>query len=390
MPRRWLSAPLLLSILAVALLWQSETRAAPDFEIDIVKTSLDRPWSINFAPDGRLFFTSRSDTSIRLRALNLVTGEIQVFNSSPPSPVRVESEAGVLGMELDPNFAENGWVYICYSTYGAGMAKQNRLSRFTVNVGSATIGDELPLIDGMVGALTHNGCRVVVSPDNRYLFVTMGDASNASLAQNLDSSGGKTFRIFKDGSVPTDNPFYAAGQLPRSLIWTLGHRNHQGLAFQPATGRLWSTEHGPSQKDELNLLQQGRNYGWPTCLGIQPACAGVANYAPAIAEYDTDVTVATSDMTFYTGNAFPEWQGNLFFVTLKTGRLYRLRLNNETVAEQEILINFQYGRLRDVTVGPDGYIYISTDNGGSNDRILRLRAMEIERPFRAFLPFVHK
>lgn len=363
-------------------------RAAPGYEIQVVKTGLDRPWSINFAPDERLFFTARN--SGRLYALNIATGEIQGFDGLPPARFRAEQEAGMLGMELDPDFAANGWAYICYSHFDTTGNRRNRLSRFAVNLTSGSVAEERVLIDAMVGAQFHNGCRVVVSPDNQYLFVSMGDAVDPSLAQNLDSTGGKTFRIFKDGSIPTDNPFYDNGRLPRSLIWTYGHRNHQGLAFHPTTGDLWSTEHGPDIMDELNVLIAGRNYGWGWgsgpryCLGTVN-CDGVPDFMPPAAVFNPERTVATSDMVFYTGSAFPEWFGDLFFVTLRTGRLYRLKIDNRAIVEQEILIDGQYGRLRDVTVGPDGFIYVSTDE--TEARLLRIRPT-IERPYRVHLPLI--
>lgn len=364
------------------------THAAPLYAIEVVKTGLDRPWSINFAPDGRLFFTARN--SGRLYALTLTTGEVQTFGDLPPSRFRAESEAGMLGMELDPDFASNGWAYICYSYFDANNNRKNRLSRFTVDPGAGVVHSEVILIDNMAGATHHDGCRIIVSPDNRYLFVSMGDALDPSLAQNLDSTAGKTFRIFKDGSIPTDNPFYAAGQLPRSLVWTLGHRNHQGLAFHPTTSDLWSTEHGPDIMDELNILIAGRNYGWGWgnppryCLGTVN-CDGIPDFMAPVAVFNTNSTVATSDMVFYTGSAFPEWNGDLFFVTLKTGRLYRLKIHNRTIVDQEILINGQYGRLRDVTVGPDGFLYISTDANSAT--LLRIRPV-IDRPYRIHLPFI--
>jgi glucose/arabinose dehydrogenase len=378
-----LSVAVFASVIGIAV-----TRAAPSFEIEVVKTGLDRPWSINFAPDGRLFFTARN--SGRLYALSIATGAVQTFSGLPPSRFRAESEAGMLGMDLDPDFAGNGWTYICYSYFDENNNRKNRLSRFTVDSSAGEVSGEVVLIDNMVGATHHNGCRVIISPDNRYLFVSMGDALNPPLAQDLNSTGGKTFRIFKNGGIPTDNPFYAAGQSPRSLIWTLGHRNHQGLAFHPTTGDLWSTEHGPDIMDELNILIAGHNYGWGWgdppryCLGTVN-CNGVPDFMPPVAVFNPDSTVAISDMVFYTGSAFPEWSGDLFFVTLKTGRLYRLKINNRSIVEQEMLINGQYGRLRDVTVGPDGFIYISTDANSST--LLRIRPTN-ERPYRVQLPLV--
>ncbi|ABU56297.1 PQQ-dependent sugar dehydrogenase [Roseiflexus castenholzii] len=388
MPRHLLWMMLFLTIAATALPGGSATYAAPGYEIQVVKTGLDRPWSINFAPDGRLFFTARN--SGRLYALNTATGNVQTFSGLPPARFRAEQEAGMMGMALDPDFATNGWAYICYSFFDNDGNRRNRLSRFTVNPVSGAVSGERVLIETMVGALYHNGCRVIVSPDNRYLFVSMGDATVPSLAQDLDSTGGKTFRIFKDGSIPTDNPFYDNGRIPRSLIWTYGHRNHQGLAFHPTTGDLWSTEHGPEIMDELNVLIAGRNYGWGWgsgphyCLGTVN-CGSVPDFMPPVAVFNPERTVATSDMVFYTGSAFPEWSGDLFFVTLKTGRLYRLKIDNRTIVEQEILIDGTYGRLRDVTVGPDGFLYISTDE--TSAQLLRIRPT-IERPYRVQLPLV--
>lgn len=294
---------LLLLITAAALSGRQTAHATPDYDIQVVKTGLDRPWSINFAPDGRLFFTSRNTG--RLSALNIATGDIQTFTGLPPAGFRAENEAGMLGMELDPDFATNRQVYICYSYFDNSNNRRNRLSRFTVNLEAGAVSDETVLIDGMVGAQYHNGCRVIVSPDNRYLFVSMGDALDPTLAQSLNSTAGKTFRIFKDGTIPADNPFPADPGLPRSRVWTLGHRNHQGLAFNPATGDLWSTEHGPDIMDELNVLEAGRNYGWGWgdppryCLGTIN-CEGVPNFMPPVATFNPDSTVAISDMVFYT------------------------------------------------------------------------------------------
>jgi glucose/arabinose dehydrogenase len=357
---------------------------AQGFVIETVKEKVYLPWSLNFAPDGRLFFTSR-DTG-EIHALNVGTGELVTF--TPPLPIRVGGEGGLLGMELDPDFAQNGVLYVCYSTTmtapfntylpaisvrdpmaadhqmtSAGEIGVNRLSRLVLS--GTQLKDEQVLLT-MPYALRHNGCRIVVSPDEHgYLFVSMGDAAEANSAQDLNSLSGKILRINRDGSIPADNPF------PGSPVWTLGHRNPQGLALQPATGWLWSTEHGPNTRDELNIIKKGKNYGWPICLGEQTTCS-VENYEPAVKEFYSDQTIAISDLVFYTGSAFHYWQGDIFFVTLKTGRLYRLRVNGEQVLSEEILVDNTYDRLRDVTVGPDGFIYFSTD-ARDQAKILRLR-----------------
>lgn len=342
---------------------------ATKFKVEEVKSGLGGAiWSLNFAPDGRLFFSNRDQDKVRVGALDLNSKTISTFSST--AAVRDLGEGGVMGMELDPSFAQNGKVYVCYSYFAGGVVsdanQRNRLSSFTL---SGTTLSENILFDDMPGWSNHNGCRVVFGPDAK-LYFSMGDApgigAGADKAQDKTELAGKIFRINPDGSIPSDNPFFASLSGPARALWTLGHRNPQGLGFQPGSGLLWSTEHGPDVKDELNIIKKGKNYGWPGCRGIDPC--SVADYQPAVKAYETDSTVATSDLVFYTGNAFPAWKGSLFFVTLKTGRLYRVELSGETISKEEKLINNEHGRLRDVTTGPDGFIYISTDDG----KILRV------------------
>jgi glucose/arabinose dehydrogenase len=264
-------------------------------------------------------------------------------------------------MALDPGFARNGRLYLCYSTRDAKGGAANRLSRF--HLAGDRLDEEKILVDGLPGNTYHNGCRVIVAPDGAHLFFSMGEAGRAAKAQSLDYLGGKIFRIGLDGAIPADNPFKG------SPVWSTGHRNPQGLRFRPGSGELWSTEHGPDTQDELNLIVKAGNYGWPKCRGTD-ACPGIEDYRPAIAEFDHADTVATSDLIFYSGKAFPEWKDNILFVTLKTGRLYRIVLDGDKVARKQILIDDKYGRLRDIVEGNDGALYISTDNG--DDVLLRL------------------
>lgn len=317
------------------------------FRVETVVESIARPWSINFAPDGRLFYTQRDAGSIGV--LHPETREIRTLISL--SGVRAEGEAGLLGLELDPEFSANGSVYVCYSTR-QGETPINRVSRFTYSQNK--LSGEKNLIE-MPSGILHAGCRLAATPDG-FLFISMGEGFEGKRSQDLKNLGGKILRIKTDGSIPSDNPF------PGSAVWTYGHRNPQGLAFQPGTGKLWSTEHGPETDDELNLIKKGLNYGWPNCRG-ESKCFG--KYEPAVKSYYPQETVAISDMVFYTGEKFPEWKGNILFVTLKTGRLYRVVLEGEPdkpkVKKDEILIDGTYGRLRDVTVGPEGSVYIATE-----------------------------
>lgn len=376
----------LLLLLAAGCKTDQGQPPAISYKIELVKdVNAGVIWSLNFGPDGRLYFTDRDRPSVELSALDLASGNVTTYASS--AVVRDEGEGGVLGLELDPNFAANKKVYICYSYWKDGDSSaednaRNRVSSFVIS-GSGLTG-EVKLFDDMLGWWNHNGCRVLLSPDKKYLFITMGDAAGApsnvpgepgdsQKAQSKKLLAGKIFRVHLDGSIPTDNPFYNDPEVPgqAKAIWTLGHRNPQGLAFQPATGKLWSTEHGPDKKDELNLIKPGYNYGWPDCMGTEIAPCDRPDrqpYQPATKEYYSNSTIAISDMTFYNADTFLAWKGSLFFVTLKTGRMYRLELSGESLAKEELIIgnlNDQagpYGRLRDVTVGPDGFIYFSTDD----------------------------
>ena len=329
---------------------------AQNIKVETALKGLEYPWSLNFAPDGELYVTERPGTMIRVD----LTANKVVPIGGVPAP-RVQGEAGLLGMALDPKFAENGAVYLCYSTHDAKANPSNRLSRFQLNDDRLT--NEKVLIDDLPGASYHNGCRVIVAPDGQHLFFSMGEAGRAAQAQSLAYLGGKIFRINLDGTIPADNPF------KNSPVWTYGNRNPQGLRFRPGTDELWSTEHGPDTQDELNLIIKGGNYGWPKCRGVDP-CPGIKAYHPAIAEFNRHETVATSDLIFYSGKLWPDWKGDILFVSLKTGRLYRIQLNGQKVAKTEILIDGQYGRLRDIAEGPDGALYIATDNG--DDVILKV------------------
>ncbi len=328
------------------------------FSVETVKTGLGVPWSLNFAPDGTLYFTERAGNGgkVAIKKLNPSTGIVSDIIDSGSSSVRADGEGGVLGMELDPSFNTNNNVYICYSYFLNNLVsdnnRRNRVSRFTVS--GANLTGETVLFDDMLGWSNHNGCRVANGADGK-LYFSIGDAADYApgpiKAQDPSTLAGKIFRINHDGTVSNDNPYYNTLSGSARALWTFGHRNPQGLAFQPGTDALWSTEHGQNTRDELNLILKGKNYGWPSCVGTQSLnsplnvpqdgttynCAATANltasnYQITSKEYESSFTLATSDIAFVTSPLFPEWNGNLLMNTKNAKKLNPITLNGTCVA----------------------------------------------------------
>ena len=328
--------------------------------VEVVAENLDVPWSLAFAPDGRLFFTERSG---RIRVIT--KGRLE------PEPVAVlrvaaVTEAGLMGLALDPDFSRSGYLYVMY-TYRIGDQLRNRVSRLTERDGKAA--DEYILLDNLPAGNIHDGGRLKFGPDGK-LYITIGDAGASAFAQQRDTLAGKILRINRDGSIPPDNPF------PGSPVYSLGHRNTHGLAWHPVTGKLFETEHGPVGNDEVNIIEAGRNYGWPQ---VQ-ARAGNPEFVDPILVFNP--SVAPSGATFYQGDKLGEWTGNLFFAGLVGQQLHRIVLKApdfREVESHEALYLGEYGRLRDVVEGPDGFLYFATNNRDgrgsprpTDDRILRI------------------
>jgi aldose sugar dehydrogenase len=329
--------------------------------VQVLLTNLQIPWSLAFAPDGRLFFTERP-------------GRIRVVQNSQllPQPaltladVRAIGEGGALGLALHPNFAENRFVYLAYTAVRLDGAAVNRVVRF--REANNVLGEMTVLIDNIPAANNHDGSRLRFGPDGR-LYITTGDAANPSLSQDLASLAGKILRINDDGSIPADNPYGTA-------VWSWGHRHPQGLDWHAATGNLWATEHGESGNDELNLIVRGANYGWPAIEG-SASRAGmntpVMFFTPAI---------APSGLSFYTASRMPLFRDNIFFTALRGMHIHRVVLDTADPtrpAAAERLFSERFGRIRDVITGPDGALYFCTSNRdgrttpiAADDRIARI------------------
>jgi glucose/arabinose dehydrogenase len=319
------------------------------FRVETVEQSLEIPWAMAFAPDGRLFVTERAGR-VRILDLSASTSVLALTVDD----VFAQGEAGVLGLALDPQFAQTRWVYVYYTATMSAGRGANRVARYR-EVNSRLV-ERVVLLDNIPAAQIHDGGRLRFGPDGR-LYITAGDAAVTSLAQDLSSYAGKILRIERDGTVPRENPF-------ASPIFSWGHRNPQGLDWHPSTGELWASEHGATGNDEINVIRAGANYGWPRIEGAA-ALPGmetpITSYSPAI---------APSGASFYRGSRFPAFGGNLFVATLSGSHLLRLRLDGRRIVAEERLLDRRFGRIRDVVSGPDGFLYLCTNTG--SDRILRL------------------
>lgn len=329
--------------------------------VETVAEELEVPWDLAFAPDGRILVTERPG---RIR---LIEGGTLQEDTYAEVEVYHRSEAGLMGIALHPEFDSNGYLYVCY-TYREGRDTFNRIARLTDHGDFAN--NHHAILDRIPGASRHDGCRIRFGPDG-YLYATTGDAIKPDLAQDLASLAGKVLRMADDGSVPHDNPF------PDSLVFTWGHRNPQGLDWHPETGEPFITEHGPDRDDEINILEAGRNYGWPGVTGV----SGDTRYSDPIVALTP--TVAIAGAAFISGDRFPlAWRGNLAFAALKGSHLQRVVLDPphyRSVASRQTLFRDKFGRIRAVVMGPDGFLYFTTSNQdgrGSpqdgDDKLLRL------------------
>src|SRR5690349_9531089 len=323
------------------------TAGAIRFRVETFASGLTVPWSIVFAPDGRVFVTERAG---RVRVIE--NGQLRAEPLATIADVEPSGESGLMGLALHPQFAGNHLLYLAYAYRGNG--QRVRVVQFKET--STGLVERKVIIEEIPAAANHAGCRLRFGPDGK-LYISTGDATERELAQRLDSLAGKMLRVNDDGSVPADNPLVGRADA-RPEIWSYGHRNAQGFDWQPGTNLMFETEHGPSGfdgpggGDEFNMVERGKNYGWPvihhreTREGMETP---LLEYTPA---------VAPASGMFYRGSAFADWRGNFFFGCLRGQCLIRVALDGRRVVSQERLLGEDYGRIRDVAEGPDGAIYV--------------------------------
>ncbi|HEV2250693.1 MAG TPA: PQQ-dependent sugar dehydrogenase [Candidatus Limnocylindria bacterium] len=333
---------------------------APALTETVIQSGLSVPWDIAFAPDGRMFMTERMGTIVMFASAR--TNAKRLTDLKVPD-VHSMGEAGLMGIALDPRFADNGYLYVCASRMDGGEWR-NQILRYKAGADSMTF-DRYVIRAGPLAAPIHDGCRLEFGPDGK-LWATMGENGNGRLAQDPSSLNGKILRLEPDGTIPADNPILP-GASARTYAFSMGHRNPQGLAFQPASGAVFEVEHGATTNDEINILAAGGNYGWPDQEGIGGTAKGFIDPIWT----SGPLTYATSGAAFVTGAAWGAWSGSLFVATLKEQDLRRFAVNGTAVVPKEVLDDQKYGRLRSVVQGPDGALYVTTSNG-SGDRIIRI------------------
>ena len=329
---------------------------ATEPKVSVVSENLEHPWALVFLPQGDLLITERPG---RLQRVNPQTGEQQIIHGTPT--VSASGQGGLLDIALHPSFAENRWVYLTW----AGQCE----SGTATHLGRGRLIDDalkdfetLFIATPCVDSGRHFGSRIVFD-SNGYLMMTTGDRGERNRAQDLNDYNGSVLKLNDDGSIPGE-----------SAIYSYGHRNPQGAAIHPQTGVLWIHEHGPRGGDEINLPVAGGNFGWPEVT------YGREYWGPRIGEnslpgmvdpiYQWTPSIAPSGMAFYTGDAFPEWQGNVFVGALVQTHLVRLELDGTTITQETTYLAERNRRIRAIAQGPDDLIYLLTDH--RNGELLRL------------------
>jgi glucose/arabinose dehydrogenase len=369
--RRAVAALVALTLAAASAQVAAEIYDSEHYALDLVTVAegLENPWGLAFLPDGGMIVSERAG---RLRLISKA-GQLSPPLEGVPEVV-ASNQGGLLDIALDPDFGRNDLIYISYAEPGQGGAG-TAVARARLDIagkrltGLQVIFRQQP----KSGGGRHFGSRLVFARDGT-LYITVGERGQRDRAQDFTINRGQVIRIRPDGSIPDDNPFVGkAGYRPE--VWSYGHRNPQGAALHPTSGKLWIHEHGARGGDEVNVPEGGKNYGWPIIAygrHYSGGQIGVGTRREGLEQpiHYWDPSIAPSGMAFYTGDKFPKWQGNLLVGALKFRLVSRLVLKGEKVVREERILQDLGERIRDVRQGPDGYVYLLTDS--RDGRILRL------------------
>jgi len=341
-------------------LFKASIEGCVSLQTRTVAQSLAFPWELIWGPDNFIWFTERPG---RIGRINPTTG-VRTLNFTIPDCATV-GEGGALGMVLHPDFSNNKYLYVVYNYYKTppNTNYTEKVVRYTYDAINNTLIGDSTLLDNIPANTIHNGSRLYISDDLK-LFIGTGDAGDGNLAQNDNSLAGKILRINLDGSIPADNPS------PTSKIWTKGHRNPQGIVV--ANGKMYETEHGPNNDDEVNIIEKGRNYGWPNVEGYcfnnpsEQTFCNTNNVKEPISAWTP--TIAVSGAVFYDSNLIPQWKNSLLVSILKDQMIMQLKLNpsGDYVIERRMYYVSQFGRLRDFCISPAGKVYVATSNGSDS------------------------
>ena len=331
----------------------------------IVRADLNYPWEITWGPDNNIWMTERGG---KISRIDPVTGNTKF--SFTISETETNNEGGMLGMALHPDFLQNGFLYVVYDYRKGGIYKE-KLVRYTY--ANNTLSNPFILIDNIEANSNHDGSRLWITHEtNPKIFMTTGDALNQDLPQQTGTLNGKVLRLNPDGSIPSDNPF------PNNPVWSYGHRNQQGLVM--ANNILYASEHGPAIEDELNIIEKGRNYGWPQvngpCDGSERSFCTANNIKEPIWSSGNS-TLAVCGIDYYDHDRIPQWKNSLLMMTLKNSSIRQLKLSADgrSITQTQTFFKDQWGRLRDICISPEGMVYVCTSNGGNHDVLVEIRKL---------------
>ncbi|NKB20548.1 MAG: PQQ-dependent sugar dehydrogenase [Alphaproteobacteria bacterium] len=343
------------------------------FRVVPLAKGLEHPWSIAFLPNKDILITERAG---RLRLYS--DGRLDPKPIANVPKVVDSGQGGLFDVTLHPQFDGNQLLYLAYAARGQG-GVHTRVTRFRYDAKAHSLADAKQIFDANPKAFggRHFGGRMVFDRQ-RYLYITLGDRGDMDRAQVTSDHSGSVIRLRDDGRVPNDNPLRGKSH-SKPEIYSFGHRNPQGMALHPQTGAIWTHEHGARGGDEINIIRPGRNYGWPVIthgIDYDGSKIGIGKSAPGMEQpfYYWVPSIAPAGMAFYTGDKFPKWRNSLFVGALRGETLVRLKLKGNDVVKEERLLQNAVGRVRDVRIGPDGFLYLATDD--SDGRLLRLEPVK--------------